>query len=81
MRLTATVLTNREAVHRKASGPHLTVHASFLSGTHGAMVLAASSAEQPHLPLLLFADLNDFAFVQLHYCIVEPKCFIRLGSY
>ena len=81
VRLTATVLTNREAVHRKASGPHLTVHASFLSGTHGAMVLAASSAEQPHLPLLLFADLNDFAFVQLHYCIVEPKCFIRLGSY
>ena len=32
VRLTATVLTNREAVHRKASGPHLTVHASFLSG-------------------------------------------------
>ena len=29
LRLTATVLTNREAVHRKAS---------FLSGTHGAMV-------------------------------------------
>ena len=36
VRLTATVLTNREAVHRKASGPHLTVHAYFLSGTHRA---------------------------------------------